>query len=44
MTRDSHSDWPAPTRAEAVGWLAFLVFVAGVYRVRQALNRSAGER
>lgn len=28
---------------EAIGWLAFLLFVTVVYRLRQLLNRSARE-
>lgn len=44
MTTGPRGDRPASFRAEAIGWVAFLLFVAGVYRLRQALNRSAGER
>jgi hypothetical protein len=43
MTRGRRPDRPASSRAETLGWLAFLLFVAGVYRLRQALNRSARE-
>lgn len=44
MTSGPRRDWPASSRAEATGWLAFLLFVAGVYCLRQALNRFARER
>jgi len=44
MTRGSRRDRPASVPAEVMGWLAFLVFVAGVYGLRRVLNRSAPER
>ncbi len=44
MIRRSRPARPASYRAEAGGWLAFLLFVAGVYSLRQVLNRSAPER
>ena len=44
MTSGSEPDQLASYRAEATGWLAFLLFVAGVYSLRKALNRSARER
>jgi hypothetical protein len=30
----------APWQVEIAGWIAFLLYVALVYRLRQALNRS----
>ncbi len=44
MTGRSRGDAPPSWRAEAIGWLAFLLFVAGVYRLRQALDRPARGR
>lgn len=35
------ADRPESYRAEALGWLAFLLFVGAVYRFRQILNRPA---
>jgi hypothetical protein len=35
---------PAPIRVEIAGWVGFLLYVALVYRIRQALNRVEHER
>ena len=37
MNRDDEA--PVPLVAEAAGWLAFVVFVASVWKVRQILDR-----
>jgi hypothetical protein len=44
MSGNSRRERPASWRAEVAGWLAFLLFVAGVYRLRRLLDRSAPER
>lgn len=44
MIGDSRDPQYASGRAEAMGWLAFLIFVAGIYRLRHILNRSVRER
>ena len=35
---------PVSLRAEVTGWLAFFLFVAGVYELRRRLDRSARDR
>jgi hypothetical protein len=35
-----HEEVPAPLAAEVVGWLAFVLFVGAVWKVRQTLDRS----
>lgn len=42
MSRDGES--PVPLVAEAAGWLAFVLFVGAVWKLRQTLDRSQRER
>ena len=34
-----HDERPAPLAAEVAGWLAFLLFVGAVWKLRQRLDR-----
>ena len=38
-----HEEVPASLAAEVVGWLAFVLFVGAVWKVRQTLDRSRPE-
>jgi hypothetical protein len=37
MNRDEER--PVPGAAEAIGWLAFVIFVGAVWKLRQTLDR-----
>ena len=41
---DGAQERPVSPKTEAAGWLGFVLFVAVVYWLRQALNRSMRER
>lgn len=38
-----HDEVPASLAVEVVGWLAFVLFVGAVWKVRQTLDRSRRE-